>query len=142
MTSYVVGFAFTPTEDAVALILKNRPEWQRGLLNGIGGHIEDGESAPNAMSREFEEESGGNAEWELFAKLTGPAFDGGGEFELFCFRGTTDDDLEAMSDEGPIIWCDPVNLPANVLRNLRWLVPLSRIEQRGQWPMLIQERGA
>lgn len=35
-TKYVVGFAFDLTLTMVALIRKNRPEWQMGLLNGIG----------------------------------------------------------------------------------------------------------
>jgi hypothetical protein len=39
VVEYVVGFAFD-TDGRVALIRKNRPEWQAGRLNGIGGHVE------------------------------------------------------------------------------------------------------
>ena len=37
MTKYVVGFMFSPDKQFVALIRKNRPEWQAGKLNGIAG---------------------------------------------------------------------------------------------------------
>lgn len=55
-TLYVLGFAFTP-EGQVCLIEKKRPKWQAGRLNGIGGHVENGEAAQNAMQREFYEET-------------------------------------------------------------------------------------
>lgn len=62
MTKYVVGFLFNSiTPDVgqkVVLIRKNKPDWQRGKLNGVGGKIEPGENAFNAMVREFEEETG------------------------------------------------------------------------------------
>lgn len=55
---YVVGFLFSPKRDAVLLIRKNKPEWQRGRLNGVGGKIEEGELPIDAMIREFQEEAG------------------------------------------------------------------------------------
>jgi 8-oxo-dGTP diphosphatase len=54
---YVVGFQFNNEGDRVALIKKGRPEWQAGLLNGIGGGVERGETAKAAMEREFQEET-------------------------------------------------------------------------------------
>ena len=42
----------------VVLIKKNKPDWQRGLFNGVGGKIEKAESSFDAMAREFEEETG------------------------------------------------------------------------------------
>jgi 8-oxo-dGTP diphosphatase len=58
MKRYVVGFLFSPDLSKVVLIKKNRPDWQKGLLNGVGGKIEDNESSGHAMSREFFEEAG------------------------------------------------------------------------------------
>jgi hypothetical protein len=37
---YVCGFMFANDFTEVALIRKNKPEWQRGKLNGIGGKVE------------------------------------------------------------------------------------------------------
>lgn len=37
MKHYVLGFAFGPNYKKVALLHKLRPEWQKGLLNGVGG---------------------------------------------------------------------------------------------------------
>jgi 8-oxo-dGTP diphosphatase len=58
VTAYVLGFAFNTIGDKVALIRKNKPDWQKGFLNGIGGKIEKDESKRSAMVREFEEECG------------------------------------------------------------------------------------
>lgn len=57
MKRYVIGIAFDDL-GRVALIRKNRPQWQAGKWNGIGGHIESGEYSERAMEREFMEEAG------------------------------------------------------------------------------------
>lgn len=41
----------------VVLIKKNRPDWQRNLLNGVGGKVENDESPLDAIIREFKEET-------------------------------------------------------------------------------------
>jgi 8-oxo-dGTP pyrophosphatase MutT (NUDIX family) len=46
-----------PYED-VLLVHKDRPEWQKGRLNLIGGKLEEGEDAITAAVRELGEESG------------------------------------------------------------------------------------
>lgn len=58
MTKYVLGFFFSEDRERVLLIKKNRPEFLRGKLNGIGGHLESAESPLSAMQREFHEETG------------------------------------------------------------------------------------
>lgn len=40
MKEYVLGFAFNRERTKIVLILKNRPDWQKGKYNGIGGKIE------------------------------------------------------------------------------------------------------
>lgn len=57
MNLYVLGFAFDDL-GRVALIQKKRPDWQAGKFNGVGGHIENRETAYEAMVREFREETG------------------------------------------------------------------------------------
>lgn len=58
ITNYVVGFAFD-AYDAVALIHKQKPAWQKDRWNGVGGKVEDSDPTIQfAMSREFHEETG------------------------------------------------------------------------------------
>src|SRR5258706_13272255 len=59
-TEYVCGFAFKQFRQGpqVVLIRKNKPDWQRGKLNGVGGKVEPGEIPSEAMVREFAEETG------------------------------------------------------------------------------------
>lgn len=78
MKRYVLGFCFLPDWTCV-LIEKTKPDWQNGLVNGLGGSIESGETIHEAMVREFREECGvdthqkqwqhcltfGTNEWEL-----------------------------------------------------------------------------
>lgn len=58
MVEYVAGFLFSECQKYVAMVRKNKPEWQKGKLNGIGGKIEAGETPHEAMVREFREETG------------------------------------------------------------------------------------
>ena len=58
MQRYVVGFCFDTELEHVAIVKKNRPDYQAGLFNGIGGKIEFREIGKAAMEREFYEETG------------------------------------------------------------------------------------
>lgn len=55
--NYVLGLIFNKNKTEIALIRKDRPIFQKGLLNGIGGKIENNETEINAMIRECEEET-------------------------------------------------------------------------------------
>jgi 8-oxo-dGTP diphosphatase len=69
MTNYVCGFMFSRDLKHVVLIKKNKPLWQEGMWNGVGGKVEEGEDWFNAMSREFLEETGVETEpidWTYF----------------------------------------------------------------------------
>ena len=64
MTEYtfmVCGLVFNSDQSKIALILKNRPKFLAGKMNGIGGKVEIGEGHAESMSREFEEETGWTA---------------------------------------------------------------------------------
>lgn len=84
MRRYAVGFLID-THNNVLLIRKNRPEWQAGKLNGIGGKVEEGELPIDAMNREmFEETDVSGIDWEQYATLRE---DGElGDYELYVFR--------------------------------------------------------
>jgi 8-oxo-dGTP diphosphatase len=57
MIRYSAGFLFSKDYKQVLLIKKEKPDWQRGLYNGVGGKVEPGETELNCMIREFEEET-------------------------------------------------------------------------------------
>lgn len=68
----VVGFRFSPDLQTVCLIEKLKPDWMAGKLNGVGGKVEPGESAGEAMRREFREEAGlDEPDWRPFASISG-----------------------------------------------------------------------
>lgn len=56
MKKYVVGIIIDGERGL--LIEKNRPDWQKGKLNGIGGKIEKDETPLDAIIRETIEECG------------------------------------------------------------------------------------
>ena len=51
VTRYVLGFLFNPQHTSVVLVKKNRPDWQRGFYNGVGGHVEEGISQETLLSK-------------------------------------------------------------------------------------------
>jgi len=120
MIPYVVGFAFD-NGDNVALIRKVRPDWQRGRLNGIGGHIEEYELSHAAMVREFEEETGVTIpEWDMFARLRGEDW----SVDFYRAFGVDLIALKTTTDEEVLV-CSVNPLPVEVLPNLQWLIPLA-----------------
>ena len=98
---YVVSFIFSPDFERVWLIEKQRPAWQKGYLNGIGGKIEEGESAFHAAHRELHEEAGiqgGTIVLKETGRMAGTNNDGS-DFEVIVFAGVTDLELIAQEDE-------------------------------------------
>lgn len=135
---YVVGFMLDHERENVVLIQKNRPSWQAGKLNGVGGKVETGESSLDAMVREFAEEAGA---------FTNPV-----SWDLMCSISWPDDWERIASHRSPSIdfyrcILPPETSPAHAVRtmtdepvgvipvarlgefevtpNLRWLIPLA-----------------
>ena len=98
--NYCLGFLTDPTGERILLMEKRRPHWQVGLLNGIGGKLEDEESGVEAMARECVEETGLDVnQWFALDTLTFP----GGQVEVFHAvadldraRTTTDEPLRVI----------------------------------------------
>jgi 8-oxo-dGTP diphosphatase len=55
MNNFVLGFI--TDRKRVLLIRKNRPDWQKGLYNGVGGLVLLDETPTDAMIREAKEET-------------------------------------------------------------------------------------
>lgn len=145
MTEYVCGFLFNPPLSHVALIKKAKPDWQAGLLNGVGGKIEENETALYAMAREFTEETGVPMEeheglWTKFLiyEVRDPIDDQKTAVVSF-YTARLKQELsikEFVSEPNePVQWY-PVNpiFRRNSLPNLDWLIPMAQlIHSRPDW---------
>lgn len=124
MDLYVLGFMFDSDGKYVALIRKNRPDWQAGRLNGIGGHIEDGELEHEAMRREFLEETGIDHEnWIPFAHLYKVS-----KWVVYVFVAFTDNvvNVRTMTDE-EVVLCQVNDETCDAgVDNLAWLLRMAR----------------
>jgi 8-oxo-dGTP diphosphatase len=113
----------------VVLIHKNRgPDAVRGKYNGIGGHVEEGESLVAAMVREFEEETGARTTeraWgNPYVRLYGDDWEVNffRHFEILPGLQTGDG---SPTDERVIHASVYPHLLVNVVPNLRWLIPMA-----------------
>lgn len=138
---YVVGFLVSPSTDEVLLVRKNRPAWQAGRLNGIGGHIEPSEKPWDAMEREFQEETGLRVQpWEHMATMTFPGAaiwfyrcrPAGASVLLGEARTTTDEPIERHRIT------DLLAPGAAIIPNLRWLLPLAAYEGDDYEPISVR----
>lgn len=135
MKNYVVGFAKDINSECVVLIEKNRPKWQKGKLNGVGGHIESGETPFDAMNREFNEEAGGFVSedaWRLFFVLE----EMDSKWIVWFFVAEIDIKFISQQTDEKLVIVDRYDLPSNVIDNLYWLIPMafakSSISGRGK----------
>lgn len=122
----VVGFMLDEQRENAVLIRKLRPEWMNGLLNGVGGKIEKGESPSNAMAREYEEETG--VVTEAFGWLPFLTIDGSSEnFKIYYFIAIGDiSTVQTVEEEA--IEVTPINditlLRKDIVENLTWILGL------------------
>ncbi len=133
---YVVGFLLDQDRSHVVLVRKNRPAWQAGRLNGVGGKIEPDESPSDAMAREFMEETGcwvPPGDWEPMCSVTWPddldrIQDGKAPIVHF-FRSVVEGPLERLvatqTDEAiEVVAAGLLHLQL-LIPNLHWLIPLA-----------------
>lgn len=125
MQTYSLGFAFDKTRENLLLITKNRPAWQAGKWNGIGGKIEAGETPLHCMVREFEEETGLRTEafqWSFLTSFHSP------DFMVYAFHMSDDNIHNATSMTDEQVAIVPVSLDlirSHSMNNLPWLISLA-----------------
>lgn len=122
----------------VVLIRKNRPTWQAGRLNGVGGHVEPGETPLSAMVREFTEETGVTVTgWHHFATISWS--DG----VTFFYRSLTDgaalDRVRTTTDEAVEIHRVDALGGEQTVPSLAFLLPLALYPRPLAAPVLIRE---
>lgn len=125
---YTCGFLHCVTTDRILLLRKEKPLWQRGKLNGIGGKIELGEDPLSAMRREWSEETQRDItpQWELFATLHFP------EAKVHFFRAQVNREVGLPTDGESndvgemFMWVARDALPhvMNIIPNLIWIIPM------------------
>jgi 8-oxo-dGTP diphosphatase len=126
MIPYCLGFAFTDHDNFVVLIRKNKPAWQKGLLNGVGGKLEQYEFCNAGMAREFEEETGIKTlgtDWTPFTEM---CFKDAGVYCYAIRLPENNQTLPQTTEEqvGLFSIIDVRNHP-KVIPNLRGLVPMA-----------------
>lgn len=122
---YVLGFYYIKHEDML-LLIKKRSDCPvkpvRGLLNGIGGKVEPGETPIEAMGREFREETGilFAEDWKPVIQMAGK----GWRVYVFCSQGW-ERPRRFETREGRLALVRPDDLPLDsCVPNLSWLVPM------------------
>jgi len=140
---YVCGFLFNPERRSVVLIQKNRPEWQKGRLNGVGGHIDNDieHTYPAvAMSREFEEETDVKIipnDWFPLIELTDKR-----NWKVYFFTAFADkkqwNSIKQTTDEIIVKVRLDFLARSNTIYNLQWLIPLA-LDNDIPKPLILKE---
>jgi 8-oxo-dGTP diphosphatase len=118
---YVLALLFTLDRRRVALMRRTRPAWQAGRVNGLGGKLVAGETPADAARREVREEAGVDvAQWREVLAWEDR------EYRMHVLRAVDDRAREVRTMEDQEVFLAHVaELPATVIDNLRWLVPLA-----------------
>lgn len=124
MDTYTLGFIFNQDTSEVLLMHKNRPEFQIGKLNGVGGRIESNENSADCIVREVLEETSKQTQresWAYFGLIRGANW----QVDLYTMLhfGNTDD-FSTTTDE-KIEWFKINDLPDNILEKLNWMIPMA-----------------
>jgi len=134
--NYVCGFMFSEDRAHVALIEKQKPDFLKGMWNGIGGRIDSYEPAEFAMAREFEEETGVHTtvtEWNKFCHLTiGPDPVNGEDNSVIFYAAFSSkvNNVKTMESESVRrVHIEYAVKYMKLVNNLSWLIPMALDEQ-------------
>lgn len=138
----VVGFVFDDDFRHVLLIQKQKPDWQRGFFNGIGGKCKEKEPPRLAIARETYEETGMDVEpesWTHFLTLhTGGKPETAPAVEVSFFFTNVErcviTSAESKTKEQILIVPRRSLLDYKTVPNLQWMVPLAASWNEGLLP--------
>lgn len=107
--------------DKVLLILKDRPLWQAGKYNGIGGKVEKDEKPFDAMVRECYEECGLTIEdWKFYLTMNGPGY------RIHFYKSFHQKIEQWQKKTSESLAAFPVRqLPENLINSNRYLIPMA-----------------
>jgi 8-oxo-dGTP diphosphatase len=124
MQGYTLGFIFDTELKNVLLIRKERPDWQKGRRNGIGGHIEPNEQSKSCIVREVKEECDLETTedvWIPIGSMKGASW----IVDVYtCVYEGDPSDAKTAGDE-EVSWHSVSDLPMDALSNVSWLVQLA-----------------
>lgn len=141
MNEYVCGFLFSPSLGRVCLIHKRRgPSSVIGRWNGVGGKIEKHEQPLQAMSREFQEETGvylspHPKNWTLCVVLVG----GDWSVRFYAARSVVIDMVRTQEDEEVMVWSTDMLSRILTVPNLQWIIPMC-LDNSVVFPVRVQDR--
>ena len=118
---YILALLFTEDRKEVVLMRRTRPLWQAGRVNALGGRLRTEESPAHAARREVREESGVDVPDWVEVLVWDDA-----EYRMHVMRAVSELARAARTmEDQEVFLADIASLPANVIDNIRWLVPLA-----------------
>lgn len=117
-----LAFVFNETLDQVLLIEKQKPPQHAGLLNGLGGKVENGETHLECVTREIAEEAGLRIEPEKWLPVGQMNWS---NWEVSIWTSVIGSKAPITFPESGVNWYPVENLPKNIITNLSWLIPLA-----------------
>jgi len=133
------SLAFIYKKDEILFIHKRKKDsFGYGKINGIGGHIEQGEGPYEAIQREVFEETGLSiSEFQLVAILTIDVGSNPGVL-LFVFKGDYEGGDITPSVEGDIKWMKKSDVLANpnIVKDLGLLLDITESHTKDSTPVI------
>ncbi len=122
MIQATLAFVFDKKLSQVLLIKKEKPVVHAGLLNGLGGKLETGESHLECVMREIEEEAGlkiAAGKWQRVGDLFWE------NWNVSIWTCVIDVPKNHTFPDQNVNWYAASPVPKNSIENLEWLIPLS-----------------
>jgi len=137
LTNYTLGFIFNKELNKVLLIqFPNKGKWNDGFINGVGGHIDKGETPLQCMMREAAEEAdfySTKDRWNYAGMYDGT--NSSNPFKIYTFYCQFEEHLiKAFNgEEGSTNWYTIENIPKlKTVSNLQWMVPFCIAKIKGE----------